>query len=173
MNTSKGLVSITEKSRRKMLIETIFFFFCFLHSRRGLALWRSSYLTKCFEVWAQNWDFATQCCKSKATVHTQVLVWILLNFLLQLYSDFCLPCATAVTLPGTRWLLKFWICSLGILDVTPTEKLCLLKAAIKNVWKRDSSSFLVCCLRERLAVETVKPKACMLYIWTLALGWCL
>lgn len=83
---------------------------------------------------------------------------------------FCLSCATAVTLLGTRWLLKFWICSLTMLDMTPTEKLYLLKSAIKkkNIWKRDSSPFLVPCLPESLAVETVKPKTWMLC--TQALG---
>lgn len=57
---------------------------------------------------------------------------ILLNFLWQFYSDFCLSCATAVTLLGTRWSLKFWICSLTMLDTTPTEKIYLLKTAIKK-----------------------------------------
>lgn len=57
---------------------------------------------------------------------------ILLNFLWQFYSDFCLSCATAVTLLGTRRSLKFWICSLTMLDTTPTEKIYLLKTAIKK-----------------------------------------
>lgn len=57
---------------------------------------------------------------------------ISLNFLQQLYSSFCLSCATAITVLSTRWLLKFRICSLSMLGVTPAEKLCLFKTNIKK-----------------------------------------
>lgn len=68
---------ITEKSGRKQC--KLRFFFSFLHATTGLALWRSSSLTICSELWA--WNFDTQRCENRTNVHTQVLVWNFAGFI--------------------------------------------------------------------------------------------
>lgn len=70
---------------------------------------------------------------------------ILLKFLQQLYSDFCLSYATAITVLGTIWLLEFWVCSLSMLGVIPAEKLCLLKTAIKKKKKFGREILPISC----------------------------
>lgn len=80
--------------------------FFFLHATRGLALWRSSYLTKCSEVWVQNWDFVTPCCKSRATVHTRVLVWDFAEFFMAVLLWFLPVLCYCCNSPGHQMITE-------------------------------------------------------------------
>lgn len=148
------------------------FFSLSLHDPTGLALWRSSSLTICSELWA--WNFDTQCCENTANVHTRVLVWNSADFNIYFFLNsslvwFLLILCYYHNSPDIGWLLKFWTCSLSTLNVSLTEKPCFLETH-KKTFERDSSPFLVPSLPESLTVETVKPRTCMLYILAVALG---
>lgn len=73
-----AVLVLLQRNLGEKTVKWDFFFSFSLHATTGLALWRSSSLTICSELWA--WNFDTECCENRANVHTQILVWNFADF---------------------------------------------------------------------------------------------
>lgn len=154
INTSQGLFFITEKSGRKKNVNwdhcLVFFVLQEAWLCEEAAIWQN--VLKCEH---RTGILSLSAARAEQLFTLKFWCGILLKFLQQVYSSFCLSCATAITVLGTRWLLKFWIRSLSMLGVTPAEKLCLFKTTIKKKKSLEERffPFFVPCLPESFAVE--------------------
>lgn len=169
MNTSQGLLfyyrEIWEK-KPKM----VFFFFMLQEAWlcEEAAIWQNVLKYEC-----RTGILSLHAARAEQLFTLGFWCGILLNFLWQFYSHFRLSCATAVTLLGTRWLLKFWICSLTMLDMTPTEKLYLLNCYKKKFGRGILLPFLSPASQKVLLWKQWNPKhECCILRLLLLVGVC-
>lgn len=125
---------ITEKSGRKNS-KWGNFFFSLSSCYNRLGSMKKQLLGNMF--WTVSIQF-WQCCESTANVHTQVLVWNFADFNIYFFKTAALVWFWPILCyyhnsPGTRWLLKFWTCSLSTLNMSPTEKPCFLETHKKHL----------------------------------------